>query len=670
MWSSARSGASWPERASSRTRVSKASLGDLCAPLRSTWHRADPGQRGSAGGRRHPDDAQHAYRQTHFDRVEAATPFGRLVAPDGRRQPRRLLVLPAEHGRDRAVHRRRSWVQRWPLTLTCASARPTVTTCVSVGEGGFVACLAGTTAIVVDSALRGMVTTGSQADLEVRAVEDTKTLAGVERLVLRCWRQGSVGVTMSSRSAVASSRTSPLSPRDIYMRGIDWTYVPTTLMAMADSCIGGKSSINVGGVKNLVGGFHPPDRVVVDPVFLRASPPLRSQPVWPRLPRSASAAGAGVRGLSRDVRQVPPRSCRPAAARAGRQAVVHRGRRARQEGASAAQLRAHVRPRVWNPPSSHSISHGAAVPSGSCCALTHPLAPDSSRDPRTGQALSPAAAQTSRTSATLCSVSIAAQLESAFRSDKKHSAATSASSCARRHGGVAEVEVDDGGSAWDTISPRRSACSAPWTGEADEVQPAGDALAARRSATRTASSSPEATHAPARRRPFHDDVRPGRARGRRRYRRRVLQRGRGRPAAVPSVRPGDRRAGADQHPHRHGGCLSREPRAARPRRARSSPPTLPGRCGSEASRRSTAWRSPARCPWPSSGSRSRRPGRARRASSGAAAPAGPDRCSSSSASTPRARPWTLTSLETGAAMAPLTRVFRLAGATLLARSTI
>ena len=39
----------------------------------------------------------------------------------------------------------------------------------------------------------------------------------------------------------------------ILMRGIAWEYYPTTLLAQADSCIGSKSSINVGKIKNLVG---------------------------------------------------------------------------------------------------------------------------------------------------------------------------------------------------------------------------------------------------------------------------------------------------------------------------------------------------------------------------------------------------------------------------------
>lgn len=53
----------------------------------------------------------------------------------------------------------------------------------------------------------------------------------------------------------------------VYMRGIDWVYVPTTLMAMMDSCIGAKSSINVGPYKNLAGNFYAPNAIYIDPVF-------------------------------------------------------------------------------------------------------------------------------------------------------------------------------------------------------------------------------------------------------------------------------------------------------------------------------------------------------------------------------------------------------------------
>ena len=49
-----------------------------------------------------------------------------------------------------------------------------------------------------------------------------------------------------------------------YMRGIDFYNVPTTLLSQVDSSIGGKTAINLGGVKNIVGAFHQPKGVLVD----------------------------------------------------------------------------------------------------------------------------------------------------------------------------------------------------------------------------------------------------------------------------------------------------------------------------------------------------------------------------------------------------------------------
>jgi len=53
----------------------------------------------------------------------------------------------------------------------------------------------------------------------------------------------------------------------VFMRGISWSYYPTTLLGMVDSCIGGKSSINVGQYKNIAGNFYPPEDIVVDTSF-------------------------------------------------------------------------------------------------------------------------------------------------------------------------------------------------------------------------------------------------------------------------------------------------------------------------------------------------------------------------------------------------------------------
>ncbi len=54
----------------------------------------------------------------------------------------------------------------------------------------------------------------------------------------------------------------------IYCRGIDYTLVPTTLLAQADSCIGGKTSINHGDRKNILGTFYPPTNILIYPGFI------------------------------------------------------------------------------------------------------------------------------------------------------------------------------------------------------------------------------------------------------------------------------------------------------------------------------------------------------------------------------------------------------------------
>ena len=57
-----------------------------------------------------------------------------------------------------------------------------------------------------------------------------------------------------------------------YMRGIQWVDVPTTLLAMVDSSLGGKTGVDTPRGKNLVGAFHPPSFVLVDPELLVTLP--------------------------------------------------------------------------------------------------------------------------------------------------------------------------------------------------------------------------------------------------------------------------------------------------------------------------------------------------------------------------------------------------------------
>jgi 3-dehydroquinate synthase len=58
----------------------------------------------------------------------------------------------------------------------------------------------------------------------------------------------------------------------VYLRGIDWLAVPTTLLAMVDASVGGKTGVNLDQGKNLVGSFWPPRLVVADVTTLASLP--------------------------------------------------------------------------------------------------------------------------------------------------------------------------------------------------------------------------------------------------------------------------------------------------------------------------------------------------------------------------------------------------------------
>lgn len=55
----------------------------------------------------------------------------------------------------------------------------------------------------------------------------------------------------------------------IMYRGLSWNFYPTTLLSQCDSCIGGKTSINLAGYKNTVGNFNPPDKIFLNEEFLK-----------------------------------------------------------------------------------------------------------------------------------------------------------------------------------------------------------------------------------------------------------------------------------------------------------------------------------------------------------------------------------------------------------------
>ncbi len=124
--------------------------------------------------------------------------------------------------------------------------------------------------ILTDAYFSGILPTGIGKVIAVPALEGSKSLEQIAPIIAKLRELGAHrrthllalggGVIQDIATFVAS----------IYMRGIAWTYFPTTLLSMVDSCVGGKSSINVYSYKNLVGNFYPPAEVMIDLDFLRS----------------------------------------------------------------------------------------------------------------------------------------------------------------------------------------------------------------------------------------------------------------------------------------------------------------------------------------------------------------------------------------------------------------
>lgn len=76
-----------------------------------------------------------------------------------------------------------------------------------------------------------------------------------------------------------------------YMRGVMLAYVPTTTLAQVDAAIGGKTAVDLGRAKNLVGAFYHPDLVVVDPLILRGLPRQAYTPGFAEVVKHAAIKG-------------------------------------------------------------------------------------------------------------------------------------------------------------------------------------------------------------------------------------------------------------------------------------------------------------------------------------------------------------------------------------------
>lgn len=109
--------------------------------------------------------------------------------------------------------------------------------------------------------------------LVIEATEENKSIDRIipviERLVANKVRRDHVlvaiggGIIQDITCFIAST----------LLRGVPWKFVPTTLLAQADSCIGSKSSINLGATKNILGTFNPPREIFISTAFIETLEP-------------------------------------------------------------------------------------------------------------------------------------------------------------------------------------------------------------------------------------------------------------------------------------------------------------------------------------------------------------------------------------------------------------
>ena len=121
-----------------------------------------------------------------------------------------------------------------------------------------------------EEALRPL--TESYPTLAVDPTEEAKSLAGVASLVE--WLIDQRAVRSATIIAIGGGCIQDLVSftSHIYYRGINWVFLPTTVLSQSDSCIGAKSGINVLPFKNQLGALHSPKAVHICQEFLETLP--------------------------------------------------------------------------------------------------------------------------------------------------------------------------------------------------------------------------------------------------------------------------------------------------------------------------------------------------------------------------------------------------------------
>lgn len=164
------------------------------------------------------------------------------------------------------------------------------------------------------AAVRGSLETAGMEPVTIRVPEGerAKTAAALERL----WRDlARAGIGRDGGVvALGGGATGDLAglAAATYARGIALAHVPTTLLAMVDSSIGGKAAIDLPEGKNLVGAFHAPSAVLADPAVLATLPARQISSGLAEVIKTAYLAdGDSVEQIARGVERVLERDLGP-----------------------------------------------------------------------------------------------------------------------------------------------------------------------------------------------------------------------------------------------------------------------------------------------------------------------------------------------------------------------
>ncbi|PWU01159.1 MAG: 3-dehydroquinate synthase [Terriglobia bacterium] len=122
-----------------------------------------------------------------------------------------------------------------------------------------------------DTLARGLTQTPHDV-LYLPGGEENKRLAPLEKLAEELVQGGGdrTSVILAFGGGIVNDMAGFLAA--IFMRGISVIQIPTTLLAQVDAAVGGKTGVNLVSGKNLIGSFHQPLAVLIDPAFLATLP--------------------------------------------------------------------------------------------------------------------------------------------------------------------------------------------------------------------------------------------------------------------------------------------------------------------------------------------------------------------------------------------------------------